>query len=638
MPIRAAWLVIVAAVASFSACGKPVGPASGSVEPRAALREAANVGSQCADCHAEIVRHYARSGMSHSWRRVTPALAAAMRSSRNVVDRVSGYRYEAVDRGGELWQIETCSDEPMHRVERRAEYLVGSGNHAVAWVAAENGFLTELPIGWFAGAGWRMNPGYELKNHRFSRPIISGCVACHATTAVHDSPAANRFQSPIANGIDCSRCHGDAQEHMAFWKSPGAEQAPLAAQLVDPGQLAPDRANDVCLQCHLQGDVTVPLGHSSPFDFRAGQRLRDQRHDFLVAGQPESLGVASHGARMLQSRCYAASERKLTCIHCHDPHRPAADFDAAHYDAKCLACHQPQACNRPVADERQPSASGCLKCHMPQRPTREGIHLVFTDHAIRRLPTVTDATPPQVLAPNSPVELTSAWPATKPNAATLGAAYVLLHETMGPQLPSLARARDLLAEAVASNPADLDSRYWLGSALLALDRASAARDELTQVLAQQPERHEARYRLALAEEAAGNHTSAIAEYERLLSAAPDWPELYARLAQLYLSGQQPTVAMYALKRLVSLQPDAAALASLALAERLAGASHEQALATVSKALEVDPAQPAAYVTRGTLWLLKGQTNEARLDFERALRFDPANAAARQAIAALSGER
>jgi Flp pilus assembly protein TadD len=565
-------------------------------------------------------------------------LAATAAPAASVVDRASGYRYEVVFPRDEVWQVETHPDDPQHRIQRRAEYLVGSGNHAVAWLAAENGFLTELPVGWFGQASWRMNPGYELKNHRFSRPIPAGCVGCHSTRAVHEAPTANRFELPIADGIGCSRCHGDADEHVAFWKSAGDKgtNTPPSAQLVHPGRLASERANDLCLQCHLQGDVAVSRGQSSPFDFHAGQNLIDQRHDFLIAGQPATLGVASHGARLLQSRCYTASNRRLTCIHCHDPHRPTSDFAAADYDAKCFVCHQPQSCKRPLRDEHAGSATGCVSCHMQKRPTREGVHLVITDHAIRRRPAALTSVLPPVLATNADAELVSAWPGAKPDPGTLGAAYVLLHETMGPQLPSLARGRQLLTETVAKNPADGDSRYWLGSALLALHRPAEARDELRQVLSEQPTRHEARYRLALAEEAAGNPPGAIAEYTRLLAESPNWPEPYSRLAQLYLSQQQAAEAASVLRRLVSLQPDAAAYASLALAERLAGASHEQTLATVDQAIALDPRQPAAYVNRGTLWLLAGRSSEARTDFERALRLDPANAAARQAMSALTG--
>ncbi|HMC10134.1 MAG TPA: tetratricopeptide repeat protein, partial [Pirellulaceae bacterium] len=564
-------------------------------------------------------------------------MATAIVPTEDVADRVSGYRYAVAVRGGDVWQVETHPDDPSHRIERQAEYQVGSGNHAIAWVAAENGFLTELPVGWFrTEAGWQMNPGYELKNHRFSRPIPPGCVACHGTQATHESPTINRFRLPIADGIDCSRCHGGSEQHIAFWKSPGTKNPLLSAQLVHPGRLAADRANDICLQCHLQGDVSVPIGRLSTFDFQPGQRLIDLRHDFLIAGQPATLGIASHGARMLQSRCYAASGGQLTCVLCHDPHRPTTDFNASSYDAKCLACHQPKACSRPLAEESKRATSGCVGCHMPKQPTREGIHLVFTDHAIRRRPAALASALPPVLAADADVELTSTWPGTKPDAATLGAAYVLLHETMGPQLQSLARGSKLLAETVAHNPKDGDSRYWLGSALLALQRPLEARDELQKVLLEQPTRHEARFRLALAEEALGNTSGATGEYQRLLADVANWREPYERLAQLYLLQHKPAEATGVWRKLVSLQPDAAAYASLALAERLAGASHEQALATVEKALALDSRQPAAYVSRGTLWLLAGRSSDARRDFERALRLDPANTAARQAIDALPG--
>jgi len=567
---------------------------------------------------------------------VTPELAAA--SAAKVADRASGYCYEVVARGNEAWQVETHSDDPEHRVERRAEYQVGSGNHAVAWLAAENGFITEMPAGWFGrSVGWRMNPGYELNNHRFGRPITSGCVGCHATTAAHQPPTSNRYVLPIADGIGCSRCHGNTDQHVAFWKSaPEKATPPQSAQLVHPALLNPDRANDICLQCHLQGDVTVQTRRSSPLDFRVGEPLSDQRHDFLIAGQPDTLGVASHGARMLQSRCYAASSGRLTCIHCHDPHRPTTDFDAASFDAKCLDCHQPQACSRPPPTIGGRPGSGCTGCHMPQRPTREGIHLVFTEHAILRRPVAFSSDAHRALASNSKIELVSVWPGTRPDAATLGAAYVLLHESMGPQLPALAHGQQFLNDAIAQNPKDADSRYWLGSALLALNRPAEARDELRQVLALQATWHEARYRLGLAEEALGNPRGAMAEYSLLLLESPNWPEPYARLAQLYLAQQQAADAAATLRKLVSLQPDASAYASLGLAERLAGANHEQALAILDKALQLDSRQPAVYVHRGTLWLLAGRSNEARQDFQSALRLDPNNGAARQAINALSG--
>jgi Tfp pilus assembly protein PilF len=572
--------------------------------------------------------------MSQSWRPATPEHFARLLLPARVQDHLTGYRYEVVARDEKLWQVETHSSDAGHRAARSAAYVVGSGHHALALVANTSGFLTELPAGWFGKSGWRMNPGYERKNHRFGRPITAGCVACHATSAAQEVPAANRFLG-VASGIDCRRCHGHPEAHLAYWHSPTADEPPPEARLVHPGHLPPELANDVCLQCHLQGDVSVPLGRASPLDFHPGRRLLDARHDFLIAGQPETLGIASHGARMLHSRCYTASDGKLTCMHCHDPHRPASDFSPAYYDAKCQTCHQPQACSRVTTADEQPFAGGCVHCHMPQRPTREGLHLVFTDHAIRRQPAAVAGGDP-VLPPNTRIELVSAWPGARPDAAALGAAYVLLHETMGPQLPALERGRELLGRALAAEPRDLGTRYWLGSALLALARPDEARDEFECVLHEQPAHHEARYRLALAEEAAGNPLAAIRQYERLLADAPHWPEPLVRLTQLCLAQRQPEAAVQAAQRLVSLEPSAAAYAWLALAERLSGASHDRALDTVHTAIELDSREPAAYVTRGTLRLLAGQADLARADFQRAFELDPANSAARQALDTLSG--
>ena len=578
--------------------------------------------------------------MSRSWRSVTPALVQAVARSPVVAD-YKGYRYVVQPNGEKLEQCETHAGDSQHRLARSADYVVGSGTHAVALVSADRGYLTELPVGWFNTSDpWKLNPGYELKNHRFSRPITAGCVACHATSAEHELATGNHFSKPIADGIDCSRCHGEAARHIDYWSRAGEGHSSAGSKLVHPGVLSPELANDVCLQCHLQGDVTLYRANHTPFDFRPGQRLLDQRHDLLIAGQPEKLGVASHGARMLQSRCYLASEGQLTCIHCHDAHQPAAAQPRRVYDAACAKCHQPAACSRPASPPGAETAQSCTGCHMPQRSTREGIHLVFTDHAIPRLPKTGSPSPPPLLKPNSHVELVSAWPGAAIDEATIGAAQALLHETMGPQLPSLEKASVLLKRVVASNPADSDSRYWLGSASLALGNAAEAIAQLDQVVRQQPQNYQARFRLALAQEAAASAPSAtasaaIAQYERLIADVPAWLEPYSRLAKLYLAGQRPADAVRVLEAQLAQQPSSAAFSALALAQRLAGRSHEQALATVNRAIALDPRQPEAYLTRGTLWLLAGENGRARSDFERALAIDPENAVARQALQSLT---
>ncbi len=580
--------------------------------------------------------------MSHSWQpATTSALPPDAAAAATVADALEGYRYQVAIDGDRIDQVETRGDDPAHRLQRRADYLVGSGRHALALVSAENGYLTQLPLAWFRSTGsWRMNPGYELKNHRFSRPITPGCIACHGTEAVHEPPAPNRFVLPIPAGIACRRCHGEARRHVAYWSGADKKEAQpeAAARLVHPARLPPARANDLCLQCHLQGDVTVYRRGRSALEFSPGDDLREHRHDFLVALQRhESLGVASHGARMLGGRCYTASQGRLTCILCHDAHRPAGDVSAEQYDRKCATCHTPESCAREVPRDAVPADTGCVACHMPQRAAQEGIHLVFTDHAIVRHAPPPDrvAPPPPLPPPDAEVDLVSCWPGEEPPAAVRGAAYVLFHEAMGPQKPALRRGRQLLSAAVTHDPADQPSRYYLASAQLGLGAGPQAVALLRELLQDEPAWPAARYRLALAYELAGDAASAIEQYERLRREAPGWSEPYPRLAQLYLATQRPAAAVAVLRQQLSYQADPLALAQLALARRLQGDSHAAALAEVTRALQLDPRSSTAYLHRATLFLLIGENDQAAADFQRVLRIDPGNAQALQALEALS---
>lgn len=597
---------------------------------------------RCGECHGEIVDAYQRSGMSQTWQGATLPLDGRLDPIPAVLDRLTGYAYQVLARDESIFQVERRADRPEHLLARRAEYLVGSGKHAQAMVASQNGYLTQLPVAWFRKEDvWKLNPGFELRNQRFDRPITPGCVGCHATTADHEVPTRNRFRHSLEPGIDCSRCHGDAERHIAYWQGDDRTVLSEAARMVNRGEFSPARANDVCLQCHLQGDITLYKPGHAPLDFKPGDDLKRHRHDFLfAAAQPEALGVASHGARMLQSRCYLGSSGQLTCIHCHDPHHSADSFRPEFYDSRCASCHDSESCSRTRGAPEQRDESSCVRCHMPQRGSREGIHLVFTDHAIVRHapPPGGSPGPPPLLAPNAEVELTSTWPETALSPGLLGAAYVMLHESMGPQTKALQRATHLLSEALRQSPEDMESRYWLGGAFLGLQRGSEALPLLESVLRGDPQRHAARYRLGLAHEAVGNLPEAMGHFQQLTLDAPSWLEPYERLAQLQLFQNQPHAAARTLLRQLGFQQSATAYAQLALAERLSGGTHEAAVTRIAKSIELDPLLPAAYLHRAMLWVIHGDQENARRDFEHVLKLAPGHVQARQGLEALRSPR
>lgn len=733
-------------------------------QPAAALRQhdLSLADSQaCTDCHQEQASSYARSGMASSWRSVPAAIAATFVDkveTARVSDPTAGYLYEIAASEQQVTQTELHPDQPEHRLMRRAEYAVGSGKRAIAWLAEDRGYLTQLPVARFhphSGSPWRLNPGYELGNHRFDRPITPGCVACHATGANHQWPTENRYSTPVRAGIACQRCHGLAGEHIAFWRntarptSPAVQAAPetaqkksaailpvthatapepalltaenqgpaenrepaenplsakdqvpaesssqienpamtesrLPAESQSPGSdrfptvpttahtatanLTAVQANDLCLQCHLQGDVTVPAGERSPLDFRAGDRLAEHRQDYQIQAEKSrgaGASVASHGAAFLQSRCYTesleqpsadpASEAKdlplnlsaeavrphlrtaLTCLHCHDPHHPATDFDSSYYDSRCATCHQRNDCRG--LPTRPSESDSCVGCHMPQRQTREGLHVMVTDHRILARPDKLEARSPdqRPLPPRAETfTLRRLQPAAVPQPHELGAAYVRLHETMPPQPRALERAIPWLAERVRVEPRDLESRYWLGSALVASGRGAEAVDALRGLVEHAPHRLDARLRLAAAYELAGRPAEAADQYVQLVRAAPAWMEPYPRLAQLLLSAQRPDVTRGLLEQQRQYQETPLGLANLGLATRLTGGSQQQAIRYLDQARQLAPRLAQIDLLRAAVHLLDNNTDQARQALRRILTYEPQHAEALASLRRLNG--
>jgi tetratricopeptide (TPR) repeat protein len=141
-------------------------------------------------------------------------------------------------------------------------------------------------------------------------------------------------------------------------------------------------AEAVCQQCHLRGAATV-LGRGRKItDYRPGLPLEDFRQDYWLEVDNAPMTVVGHVEQMHLSRCYKESQT-LTCMTCHNPHafpRPAERV--AYYQAKCLRCHDKQACKVEEARRQRESPSNdCVHCHMPSSDT-DVPHVSFTHHRI----------------------------------------------------------------------------------------------------------------------------------------------------------------------------------------------------------------------------------------------------------------
>lgn len=173
------------------------------------------------------------------------------------------------------------------------------------------------------------------------------CFGCHATNATRGSKLT---LETLTAGVQCERCHGPSENHIAGIKQGNVE----LAQMKDLRKMSSEDTSNFCGQCHRTWDEI------------AGSGL---------------LGIANirfQPYRLTSSKCYDSDDARIGCTACHDPHREVVQNDTR-YDAKCQACH---AGGKPAAKSCKAAASNCVSCHMPklQMP---GSHHKFTDHEIR---------------------------------------------------------------------------------------------------------------------------------------------------------------------------------------------------------------------------------------------------------------
>lgn len=338
--------------------------------------------------------------------------------------------------------------ERINVVEKRIDYVLGSGNHARSYLhRTPDGRLLGLPVAWYTAKGgyWGMAPGYDRADHvDYRREINENCRFCHT--------AYPREQQKSPEAVDCQRCHG-----------PGAAHAAAPSR----GNIVSSREMDLCLQCHLQSTsqrawMTRVPGRAA-FSYRPGEALAGYaRHIDDTNGAFE---VNHSGYRLLRSACYKASQGKLTCLTCHDPHARGVKF-------ACSKCHQNA---RHTGD--------CVSCHMPKRAADDAPHVTMTDHLIAKRPLKTQRLK---LAPQD-----AAVPQTSPAALlnTRGEALYRAGKIDGAIL--------ILRQAIAENPDIPEAHINLGVALTANGDRKGAEQAFREAIRIAPEYGAAHRNLAL---------------------------------------------------------------------------------------------------------------------------------------------
>ena len=351
-----------------------------------AQTDMAYIGTErCAACHRAEETSYHHTAHSRALAEID---LDAEPPDGEFSDPISQRYYRIYRQDGRLRQeesIRTTTGSPLILCDFPVRYVIGSGSFSRSYLVDRDGFLFVSPATWYAAPKeWKLSPGYDRGNLGFQRPVLLGCLVCHAGRVESLERSPQRIALPVL-AIDCERCHGPGELHARKWDGVIAGQGTNSGPdetIFNPVHFDRQFGEDVCAQCHLHSAATVERRGRSLLDFRPGRKLSDYLAHYAPQSPNTDMKVVGHVEQMRLSRCYQADAR-LTCITCHDPHAEQTPSDTqAAYREKCLKCHTDQSCKASSEDRRATTvADDCIQCHMPRGPT-EIPHFAFTHHRI----------------------------------------------------------------------------------------------------------------------------------------------------------------------------------------------------------------------------------------------------------------
>ncbi|MBX2984863.1 MAG: hypothetical protein LC109_10335 [Bacteroidia bacterium] len=359
------------------------------------------VGSQvCRQCHEDKFEQFSHTEMGMSFGKATKQKSASFgHGDGHVYDTLKDLHYTSFWEGDIFFikEFRLLNDDTVYQRKEKIDYIIGSGHHTNSHMIIRNGFLFQAPMTFYTQSGmWDLPPGFRGNNPRFERRIESECMTCHNAYPTPDQLSDNRYFE-IPEGINCERCHGPGELHVARRLTSRFVQDPYQfdSSIVNPRKLPYKLQTDVCQRCHLQGDNVLKPGKTF-YDFRPGMPLSSIFTVFMPEySEDEEFRMGAHSERLQMSQCFIQSNKgneenfnsnmSFTCITCHDPHVSVRSMTDAHFNQTCQSCHTtPKTVCSEDKNKIKLQNNNCVSCHMPRSGAVDIPHVTVHDHFIRK--------------------------------------------------------------------------------------------------------------------------------------------------------------------------------------------------------------------------------------------------------------
>jgi hypothetical protein len=552
-----------------------------------------------AGCHAEIYREYFPSPHGRQMAPANiPADLARVAKPMVVFNPKNNRYYTVYQQDGDLYQSEFELDKKggkLYDIAHKIDYVVGGEIVGYSYLFQLGPWMLQAPLSYYARSKtWELSPGYVDDDLGFTRVATTGCLMCHNGQPDPIPMRDGSYKEPPFRfgeiSIGCETCHGPGALHVKELRAKkgglsgtlGLGPREVDTSIVNPAHLSPRLADDICKECHQQGDTQVLHPGKTVLDYRPGQPLSDTIAKLTLPIKPEERAEANQlegrppvrgsleqsiewkNSALELSKCYQATHGQLTCGTCHSIHHEPKPGEArAAYRAACLTCHTVKSCTLKADDSGRVAAQDyCIQCHMEKRAVAGVAHSNDTKHRIVRYP---GQPLPEVAFAQSTADLPGLlWvnrPESPPDARLPDVSQLEAYYTAARKDASLwplwFRKLNELSKTQPDDPTVLNS---LGAVALAekKDNAGAAK-YFALALKEGSEEPTTFMNLATALVNLGRAQAAEQVLERGVAAYPYYGQLTARLAQLYAMDGQTGKARNLVRQYLAVFPEDLAL-------------------------------------------------------------------------------